>query len=137
MDKISHAGVVESKNAGWLRVKISQTSACAACKVSRHCNAMESKDKTIEIYDPLAAEKYKEGDAIVVSMPGSMGHKAVLWAFIVPFLLLVVTIFGVMYFTHDEAWAALSGVGILVPYYGAVYLLRHKISEQFVFKVDV
>lgn len=135
MDRISHEGVVESKDADLLRIKISQTSACAACKVSKHCNAMESKDKIVEIHDPNAAKKYKEGDDVVVYMPSSYGHKAVLWAFLVPFLLLVVTIFLLMYFIGDEGLAALGGVAVLIPYYGLLYLLRGKMAEVFVFSI--
>jgi sigma-E factor negative regulatory protein RseC len=136
MDRISHEGVVESKAADMLRIKISQSSACSACKVSQHCNAMESKDKIIEVHDPHAAKKYKEGDTVVVSLPGSMGHKAVVWAFIIPFILLVATIFLMMYITKDEGVAALWGLGILIPYYGLLYLLRDKMSERFVFSID-
>ena len=97
---------------------------------------MESKDKIVEIHDPNAAKKYKEGDDVVVYMPGSYGHKAVVWAFLIPFLLLVGTIFLLMYIINDEGLAALGGIAVLIPYYGLLYLLRGKMAEKFVFSIQ-
>ena len=59
--KISHSGVVESILDGCVKVRIIQTSACAACKVASHCNAAESKVKIVDIIELCRADLVKNG----------------------------------------------------------------------------
>ena len=94
MKKITHDGIVESVNGDTLKVKILQTSACAACKVSKHCHASDSKEKIISISQQESTLKYKQGDKITISMPESNGKEAVIYAFILPLVIMV----GVIWF---------------------------------------
>ena len=65
-----------------MKVRILQTSACAACKVAAHCNASESKEKIVDVLNVANAESLKKGDAVVVSTSGDVaGSAAVLWLF--------------------------------------------------------
>ena len=49
-NKISHSGVIDRIDGGHVKVRIVQTSACAACKVAGYCNAAESKEKIVDVY---------------------------------------------------------------------------------------
>ena len=84
---IDHLGVVESIQGSHLRVRIVQTSACAACGAKGHCSSADSKDKIIDIVDEKAAN-YKVGEQVMVVGQMSMGMMAVLWAFFFPFVIL-------------------------------------------------
>jgi sigma-E factor negative regulatory protein RseC len=133
--RITHSGVVDSVEDGCIHVRIVQTSACAACKVANYCNAAESKEKMIDVFcDSVAA--YKVGQQVTVSTSGQVAAKALLWAFGVPFILLMVVLVLVLLLTGHEGWAALSALVALVPYYIMLWLLRDKMREQLAFRIE-
>ncbi len=133
--RITHSGVVDSVEDGCVHVRIVQTSACAACKVASYCNASESKEKMIDVYcDNVAA--YKVGQQVIVSTSGQVAAKALLWAFGVPFVLLMVVLVLVLLLTGNEGWAALGALVALVPYYIILWLLRDKMREQLAFRIE-
>ena len=133
--KIRHSGVIESIDDGCIHVRIVQTSACAACKVAGYCNAAESKEKIIDVYCDSVAE-YKEGQQVIVSASGQVAVKALLWAFGVPFVLLVTVLVAVLLLTDNEGWAALGALAALLPYYIGLWFLRDKMREQLAFTID-
>ena len=132
---IRHSGVVESIEDGCVHIRITQTSACAACKVAGYCNAAESKEKIIDVYcDDVAA--YSIGQAVVVSTTGQVAARALLWGFGFPFLLLVVVLFLTWLLTAHEGWAALCALASLIPYYMVLWLMRDKMSQQLAFSIE-
>ena len=64
-----------------------------------------------------------------------MGMKAVVLAFVLPFLLMVGVVFVVSLFTRDEPLMALCGLVSLIPYYIIIYACRKKISEKIAFEI--
>lgn len=133
--RIRHSGVVESIEEGCVHVRIVQTSSCAACKVAGYCNAAESKEKMIDVYCDAVAD-YKVGQQVTVSTSEQVAVKALLWAFGVPFVLLLAMLILVLLLTGNEGWAALSALAILVPYYAILWLLRDKMREQLAFTIE-
>ena len=133
--RIRHSGVVESIEEGCVHVRIVQTSACAACKVAGYCHAAESKEKMIDVFCDAVAD-YKVGQQVTVSTSGEVAVKALLWAFGVPFVLLLAVLIMVLLLTGNEGWAALSALAILVPYYTILWLLRDKMREQLAFTIE-
>lgn len=133
--RIRHSGVVESIEEGCVHVRIVQTSSCAACKVAGYCNAAESKEKMIDVYCDAVAD-YKVGQQVTVSTSGQVAVKALLWAFGVPFVLLLAMLILVLLLTANEGWAALGALAILVPYYAILWLLRDKMREQLAFTIE-
>ena len=132
---IRHSGVVESIEDGCVHIRITQTSACAACKVAGYCNAAESKEKIIDVYcDDVAA--YSIGLAVVVTTTGQVAARALLWGFGFPFLLLVVVLFLTWLLTAHEGWAALCALASLIPYYMVLWLMRDKMSQQLAFSIE-
>ena len=132
---IRHSGVVESIEDGCVHIRITQTSACAACKVAGYCNAAESKEKIIDVYcDDVAA--YSIGQAVVVTTTGQVAARALLWGFVFPFLLLVVVLFLTWLLTAHEGWAALCALASLIPYYMVLWLMRDKMSQQLAFSIE-
>ena len=132
---ILHKGTVKAIEKDKLTVQISQTSACAACKVAGYCNAAESKEKVIDVFCDSVA-KYKVGQQVTVSTSGQVASKALLWAFGVPFVLLMAVLVLVLLLTGNEGWAALGALVALIPYYLILWLLRDKMREQLAFKIE-
>jgi sigma-E factor negative regulatory protein RseC len=136
MNKISHTGIIETIKDECITVRILQTSACASCKVAGHCSASESKEKIVEVRDKKAAVRHKEGDSVIVAMSTQNGREAVLIAFAIPLVLMLVVLIGMRQLTENEGVMALVAVLSLVPYYFAVYLFRRKLAGKFAFVIE-
>ena len=132
---------MESIDGSHVRVKILQSSACSSCSAKSHCNVSETKEKIIDIHDKESADCCSVdccsvGQQVMVCGTTSMGMKAVLLAFVLPFLILLFALFLSMELTNDEALSALVSLSTLIPYYLAIYLLRNKISRTFLFTLE-
>lgn len=131
---IKHQGIVESTDGSSIQVRIVQTSACAACSIKGHCTSAEVKEKLIEIANTEGTD-YKPGDQVWVLGEVSMGARAVLLAFIVPFVVLVVSLFVLMALCKHELYAALGSLSLLIPYYYILWLNRWHIKKKFSFTI--
>ena len=133
--KISHTGVIERIEGGSMKVRIVQTSACAACKVASHCNAAESKVKIVDVFG-CDTTNYSTGQEVTVWASKDVANKALLLGFGVPFLLLVCVLIIALRLTASEGVAALVALGSLVPYYFALWLLRDRIQRGISFQIE-
>ena len=131
---IKHLGIVENIQGSHLSVRIVQTSACAACSVKGHCSSADSKDKIIDIIDTAAAS-YQVGENVMVVGETSMGMQAVALAFIIPFVLLIFTLFLFMALIENELYAALLSLAVLVPYYYILWLNKTRLKQKFSFPI--
>ena len=134
-NKIKHNGVVDGVEEGCVRVRILQSSACSACKVAAHCNASETKEKIIEV-QVADADRYQRGDSVIVVADTAVGFRASLYGYLLPLLLMVVVLVAVLKITQSEGYAAVSALGILIPYYIGLYLLRNKLRNKLCFSLE-
>lgn len=134
-NKIKHAGVVDGVEGECVRVRILQSSACSACKVAAHCNASETKEKIIDVMDADASH-YQKDDQVMVVADTAVGFRASLYGYLLPLILMVVTLVGVLAATHSEGLAALSALGILIPYYVLLFLMRNKLRNRLSFTLE-
>ena len=133
--KISYSGVVERIEGDCIKVRIVQTSACAACKVASHCNAAESKVKIVDVFG-CDTTNYSTGQEVTVWASRDVANRALLLGFGVPFLLLVCVLLIALRLTANEGLAALWALGSLVPYYFALWLLRNRIQRGISFQIE-
>ena len=131
---IKHLVIVENIQGSHLSVRIVQTSACAACSVKGHCPSADSQDKIIDIIDTAAAS-YQVGENVMVVGETSMGMQAVALAFIIPFVLLIFTLFLFMALIENELYAALLSLAVLVPYYYILWLNKTRLKQKFSFTI--
>ena len=131
---IKHLGIVENIQGSHLSVRIVQTSACAACSAKGHCSSADSKDKIINIID-TAASSYRVGEKVMVIGETSMGMMAVVLAFIIPFILLIFSLFLFMALMENELYSALLSLAILIPYYFILWLNKTRLKQKFSFTI--
>ncbi len=133
-DKIKHTGIIDMIEEGCVKVRILQSSACSGCKVASHCNASETKEKLIEV--PIhQGQSFQIGDPVMVEADVSVGFKASFYGYLLPLLLMVAALIIVLQVTQSEGMAALSALGILVPYYLTLYLLRNQLKRKLTFEI--
>ena len=134
-DIIKHRGIVEKIDGSHVVVRIVQTSACSACSAKGLCNASESKEKQIDVYEMNPA--YRIGEEVVLCGSTSMGMKAVFLAFGIPVLLLLAALFVTMRITDGDALlAAIVALLAVVPYYVVLYLMKDKMNKTFSFVIE-
>ena len=131
---IKHLGIVENIQGSHLSVRIVQTSACAACSAKGHCSSADSKDKSIDVID-TAASSYRVGEKVMVIGETSMGMMAVVLAFIIPFILLIFSLFLFMALMENELYSALLSLAILIPYYFILWLNKTRLKQKFSFTI--
>ena len=133
--RISHSGVIESIKDDCIKVRIVQTSACAACKVASHCNAAESKVKIVDVFGCDTA-KYSSGQKVTVWASKNVANKALVLGFGLPFLLLLGVLVTVLYITDNEGIAAIAALCSLAPYYGLLWWRRDSIQRGISFQIE-
>lgn len=143
MKEIRHDGIVEHIGTdGHVRVRITQMAACAGCKVAAHCNAAEQKVKTVDVYQAFGADRgpqpprLKVGDAVVVATSGAAAGRALLLAFGLPLMLLLVVLAALLAAGVGEGTSALAALAILAPYYLLLWLCRDKIAGKISFHLE-
>lgn len=126
-DLIKHNGIVQSIDGNHVHVLIVQAAACSGCKAKDLCSSSESKEKQIDVIDPLAS-RYQVGEEVVVCSALTAGKLAVRLAFGVPLaIILVWTFASIMLFHISE----LLSMGVLLLLLIAYFLVLHKIQHRF------
>ena len=131
---IRHDGIVDSIDGQTVIVRITQSSACGGCQARNICRAAESKDKLVEVHCTEAGS-FMVGQAVTVAGAESLGMRAVMWAFGLPLLLLLAVLITAVTVTGSERVAAVASVGVLVPYYIVLFLLRGRFKKDFQFRI--
>ena len=129
---IEHIGVVENIQSHRVVVAILQESACASCAAASLCHSAEQQVKKMEVYVANPAD-YSEGQQVVVVGRLGLGLQAVLWSYVVPLVLMMAVLLLVFRLTQHEGLAALVSIASLLPYYGVLYLQRHRLQKKFQF----
>ncbi|NPD92722.1 SoxR reducing system RseC family protein [Xylanibacter muris] len=133
--RISHSGVVAAVDGDCVSVRIVQTSACASCKLSGHCNASEKKIKIIDAHNRDAGS-FKVGEKVVVGASVNIFRHSVFLAFVLPLIIMALTGFVVARLYNDwDLGVLVSPIGLIL-YYILLYFLRDRLKRELVFTVE-
>lgn len=131
---IQHQGIVQGIKNNQLEVMIISESACSSCKSKKVCSISEIKEKLI--YIDNIDNSYRIGDKVTVFLEEKMGAYAVIFAYLFPFIVMVLSLF-IGYF--NNASEPIMGLSVLVSlslYFGIVYLFRKQLGKRISFKVE-
>ena len=132
MDEIiRHEGIVLSTSGELAHVEIVQTSACAACKARSMCMSSERQQKYI---DAVMLEPMKTGDRVEVEVRERLAWKAILLAYILPFVVMMAVIAVLDYATDwSEAIIGTLSLCAIALYYIGLSVFKHRLQKQFTF----
>ena len=132
---IIHPGIIESINGEKVSVRILSKSACSSCHAKSVCTIADVEEKIIEAEnDPGSA--WKTGDEVMVRMEESLGRKAVFMGYVLPLVVLLVSIVVFLSLLNHEGLAALLSILMLIPYYLVLYLFRKRLQKEFRFRIQ-
>ncbi|MDZ4204410.1 MAG: SoxR reducing system RseC family protein, partial [Bacteroidales bacterium] len=109
-------------------------SACSSCQVKGACNLSDMQEKFIEV-PTTGNQLHKPGETVTVAMRESLGTKAVLLVYIVPFVIVLLSLFLFATITGSELQAGLISLLLLIPYYSIIYALRKRLEKTFIFEI--
>ncbi|WP_273276979.1 SoxR reducing system RseC family protein [Maribacter polysiphoniae] len=127
-DAYVHSGVISKKDNGSLIVSLDENVHCESCRAKSTCGISESGSKEVEISS--TDESFALNEQVNVILKKGLGLKAVFWAYIFPFLLMVLTLMVSSLFLK-EWMAGILSLLILVPYYLLLYVLRNVFKKTF------
>ena len=130
-EMIRHEGVVVSINGDKAHVQIVQTSACSACKARSMCMSSESQQKEMDV---MMLEPMQIGDKVEVEVRERLAWKAVLLAYILPFIVML-AIIAILDFTTDWSEAVVGTLSLcgIALYYIGLSVFKHRLQTQFSF----
>lgn len=134
-DCVEQKGIVIKKQENKVVVKIEQKSTCSSCHARGACTSLDKKDKEIEIKSKDTAN-YNIGDEVIITISTKLGMKAVLIAFVLPLILIVLALFlSIKLFTLSQSLSALISLVVLSAYYFFLYKQNLFLSKQFNFTI--
>lgn len=132
---VSHEGIITSINEDEVQVKILSRSGCVSCNIKSACNMSEMQEKIITIPAPKD-KNLSIGQEVKISIGIGQANKAVVFAYIIPLIILVSMIFVLNALKLEEGINALISIGSLIPYYLILFLFRDKIKRKFEYEID-
>jgi positive regulator of sigma E activity len=126
-------GFIDSIQDNRITVRIDRGSACGHCTAKGLCNLAQTTEQTIEII--TSAQLFSVGEYVQVSMSRSMGNKAILMGYFIPFILLITTLLILSAFGLPDWFAGLVSILILIPYFIILFVFREKLRRTFTFSI--
>lgn len=131
---IEHIGVVSEINDSAIFVELTVQSACSSCHAKGLCG-VDSKQKIVEVTN-TDKSFYKIGETVNVKLRESLGIKAIFLSYILPFLVLVISLITFIQINISEGLSAILALALLSLYYFILYFFKDKIKKEFEFKIE-
>jgi positive regulator of sigma E activity len=131
---IKHKALVKEITGSSLIVSIMNQSACSSCHANGACTMADVREKEVEImhYDGV----YSCGQEVSVVFRESLGFQALFYGYVLPFIMVLIALIFIFSATGDELLAGLLALGVLVPYYIALYFFRDFLKTIFKFELE-
>jgi len=117
-----------------MTVTIVNESACSSCHAKGACTMADLKEKEIEI--SRFNGKYSPGEEVIVIFREAQGFQALFYGYVLPFLVVFITLIVTYSVTNNEILAGLLSLGILIPYYITLYFFRDFLKKVFKFELE-
>jgi sigma-E factor negative regulatory protein RseC len=131
---LEHKGVVSEVGEKMVEVEFVTESACSECKAKGLCGVDEGDRRFVTVWEPMA-QYYAVGEEVMIGVSEVMGMKAAVYAYIIPFFILLGGLLLTTRLGWGEVAAGLSALGIMCLYYVALWVFRRRIEKEIVFKI--
>lgn len=131
---IEHKGRIDSIEENKINVSFLAMSGCASCHAKGVCSAADMQEKSVEVID--FTNQYSVGEEVNVTLKQSLGFRALLLGYVLPFVIVLVMLISLTIITENEAISGLGALSVLIPYYVVLFLLKDKIRKQFTFRIN-
>lgn len=126
---IEQKGTVEQIAGHNIKVRVHRMASCGDCRAGTICFMGESTEREIEISNFTPGLKI--GDQVEVILSRSMGNKAVVLGYLMPFIILILSLIIMKLLGAGDLLSGLISLGSLAPYFIILYLLRNRLRKVF------
>ncbi len=131
---IEHEAFIREIKDSKLIVDVLSKSACLSCQLKGLCSIADIEEKAVEVERDLK-KNYEIGQKVNVYFSRNKSLMAVFWGYVLPFLLIFITLIIALQITNKDGLSGIISLSILIPYYIILYLFRNKISSNYKFKL--
>ncbi|MBP5650971.1 MAG: SoxR reducing system RseC family protein [Bacteroidales bacterium] len=129
-NKVCKEGIVRRLEGDKVWVEIVVSSACGGCAAKSMCNISEKKNEIVEALN-LNGEELVTGDKVQIQMQETQAHRAVVLGYLLPFIVLIIGLFGCYALTHIEWLSALVAFGLTAIYYFILKMFDKRLAKEF------
>ena len=135
--RIVHEGKIVEMDKESISVEIVNKSACAACHAKGVCGASDEQVRTIVLPQTLATATagYQVGDSVKLVLSASLGMKAVILAYGLPLLVLLVAILVFSALKLEQLYVGLFSLAAVAVYYIIFAIFRDKLDKESSFSI--
>lgn len=125
---IIHSGTVSRVSGDSVFVSLDKNVHCEGCHIKSACGISDSSDKEVEMIG--TEETFSINESVQVLIKKDLGIKAVIWAYVLPFILMITVLMITSQFVAE--WlAGLLALIILIPYYSLLYYMNSFFRKKF------
>ncbi len=108
--------------------------ACSSCNVKSACGMGHSESKVVQLVW-AGASHFAVGEEVVVYIEERMGVKAALYAYIIPFFIMLAVLLIMHQLGFSELVYGLSALGSVAVYWLVYRIFRKRIERDLIFKL--
>lgn len=121
-------GIVKRIEGDRIVVGIERAEACGTCGARSVCGMHGSEVHEVEVAQP--EQSVRVGDRVTLSIPDREGFRALLVAYMLPFVLVMVAL-GVLISLGAQEWlAGVVSIGLVGVYYAVLYWFRSRWTSK-------
>ncbi len=129
---IKHEGIISKISKNNIIVSLKGDINCEGCKAQSACGVSDSNLKEIVLIK--ANQSFKLNEDVNLVLKSQLGLVAVFWAYVFPFILMLLVLIITSSFLKE--WVAgLLSLLVLLPYYLVLYKLNNVFEK--VFKIEI
>jgi sigma-E factor negative regulatory protein RseC len=113
-------------------VETTLSSACSGCHAKTLCS-MDRKNELMRIPKRAEDGTFVVGDNVHIHIAATAGAKAVVWGYLFPLVVVLVSFFVLYALTHNDLISVLAALACTAAYYVLLNKLNKKIAKKIVF----
>ena len=131
---ICREGIVRAVDGENISVEVIVSSACSGCHAKSICIPSDHRQEIITVKNSRH-EDYQVGETVELLLETSAGNRAVVLAYVLPLLVLLVLLFGCFALTSKELLSVGIGVLGVVIYYLVLKSFSKGVEKQMEFTI--
>lgn len=117
-----------------VEVTVISVSACLHCRLKENCTVSDCRSRNI-LVETDNPQRYAPGSRVTVLMDSRLGWWSVFYAYILPLILVLSSLFAILAATADETAAAAGALAVLIPYYLLLAAMKKRLLSRYAFRL--
>ena len=131
-EHISHEGIVTNRIGDKAIVHLIKPEECHSCRMKEFCGVTDEDRSRFEV----PVQDLEIGDTIALELKPGIGFRALFWAYLFPFLLVLFVITVGSWWGLSEQWLGVLSLLVLPPYFLGLSRFKKELKSQLNLKVS-